>query len=637
MFLLPVQQYISFDIFDTLIKRSVARPTDLFCYMEKYCQYNNISIPSEFAKKRVEAEITARREKNGEVTIDDIYRELHTLSSEMVSELQSVELSLELSGCRANPPIADFFRKCVQVGKTVVLISDMYLSSAFISKMLAHCGIYGYKKIYVSCEHGASKGNGLIFSIVLEEMGIRPDMLFHIGDNRRSDYIVPLSLGIHAHYIKNMQNKLCRVPKSMEGSNALVYRTISTCFNNCAASKTQFGRMGAQTFGPILVGFSIWLKDQLKRDGIRDVYFMSRDGYMLQRAFEILEIPEIKTHYLYCSRRAYTVPLLWKYSSLEDIFHNITFNGEFALSTFIIRVGLSPEDCVKEAKECGLDMENEFSVEAFTQNTQSRNFYEKIRGKVISNSKNEYDALLSYILSLKMKNRIGVVDIGYCGTMQNALEQVIKEANLGIAVKGYYVMVSPQAEIINKKEICALGYLCEKGRNEQIMMNIPLRIFELMFLAQHGSVKRFCDTEGYVSPEFYEYEYSIKSDEIKNLIEFQDGAIDFAHEYIRSFSSKSFPIEPQPVLCNLYRMTKSPVKAEANFWGDFQFVDVTTTLLAKPKSLLYYLFHWKELLLDYKRTRWKVGFLYRLVGIPLPYSDLLYYARTVKHLFKSMN
>ena len=73
---LPEQQYISFDVFDTLIKRSVARPEDIFLLMEEEI---NRAAPGEavaFAKKRKEAAQKAAKGQTAPITLEQIYSAL---------------------------------------------------------------------------------------------------------------------------------------------------------------------------------------------------------------------------------------------------------------------------------------------------------------------------------------------------------------------------------------------------------------------------------------------------------------------------------------------------------------------------------------------------------------------------------
>lgn len=75
---------VSFDIFDTLLKRNVKEPTDVFSYMEKKYQING------FREKRIEAEKAARKKKNGlEISLEDIYAEFGADYSDEEMETES--------------------------------------------------------------------------------------------------------------------------------------------------------------------------------------------------------------------------------------------------------------------------------------------------------------------------------------------------------------------------------------------------------------------------------------------------------------------------------------------------------------------------------------------------------------------
>ena len=92
---------VSFDIFDTLLKRNVKEPTDVFSYMEKKYQIDG------FCEKRIEAEKTARKKKNGlEVTLKDIYTEFGT-------DYSDEELETESELLIANDEVYPIFRKCI--------------------------------------------------------------------------------------------------------------------------------------------------------------------------------------------------------------------------------------------------------------------------------------------------------------------------------------------------------------------------------------------------------------------------------------------------------------------------------------------------------------------------------------------
>ena len=67
-------EYISFDVFDTLIKRNIENPTDLFDLVQKIYNQTNKPLLENFKEKRIEAERKARElSSHKEPNIDDIY------------------------------------------------------------------------------------------------------------------------------------------------------------------------------------------------------------------------------------------------------------------------------------------------------------------------------------------------------------------------------------------------------------------------------------------------------------------------------------------------------------------------------------------------------------------------------------
>lgn len=630
------QTHVSFDIFDTLIKRSVAQPSDIFRLMEQYGKCQGTVVPAHFAELRMNAERIAAAKLKKPVTLSDIYRELERQIGQPVNELMELELSFEFQGCRPNHEYVPIFNGCVRAGKTVVLISDMYLPSDAMEKMLDKCGINGYKKLYISCEAGCTKSEGFLYKLVLRDLGISANQLLHFGDNQKSDIWIPRSLGIHARRVPCRQKELCAVPKEIAASFALIYRTLEACIANVSYGMDLYGRLGCKTFGPLLAGFTQWLAGQLDRDGIHDVYFMSRDGYTMKQAFDAAYGEKYATHYLYCSRRSYTVPLIWKHPELSEIFKNITVQDRMTLRVFVTRLGLEPEQCIPYAQQCGIVLDEVFEHGTFKTSEKVVRFYDSVRHLVIENSRKEYDALLEYITSLHMEKRIAVVDIGRHGTMQNALEELIREAQLGIEVKGYYVGVLPDAPLVNTGLICASGYLHERGKNEEFVNTLSafVPIFESVFLGQHGSVKRFIRVEGKAELEMYEFEYESQEkkrcDEISIMREYQHGAITFVKEFAKAFPGGLLPVPARIAWRNFTVMCLKPALWEAKLWGDFRVFDNIIMLVAPIEKATYYLRHPRRLKNDFMACVWKIGFMKRLFKLPLPY-DRLYWI--MKHRF----
>ena len=66
-------EYVSFDIFDTLVKRCVTNPHDVFDLVDRYCKKNEIPVPDDFKDKRITAERMVNQKNKRPSTIREIY------------------------------------------------------------------------------------------------------------------------------------------------------------------------------------------------------------------------------------------------------------------------------------------------------------------------------------------------------------------------------------------------------------------------------------------------------------------------------------------------------------------------------------------------------------------------------------
>ena len=178
--------YISFDIFDTLLRRKVLHPTDVFTIVgEKNGDFS-------FKEKRIKAEIEARQHATGEeVTLDDIYKEL----GKEYETYKQDELEVESNQLSANPFLFEAYRYCQSKGKQIIITSDMYLPKVFLQKILHQNGIV-FDHCFVSSEYGVQKVTGRLFRKELEALHISPSQIIHIGDSVRADAIGAWRAGI---------------------------------------------------------------------------------------------------------------------------------------------------------------------------------------------------------------------------------------------------------------------------------------------------------------------------------------------------------------------------------------------------------------------------------------------------------
>ena len=298
-------KYVSFDIFDTLLFRSVQNPSDLFCIVENIYNGSHKKSIKNFHWERQVAETKARNKKGSyEVTFDEIYNEFNNLDAQEISDLKNIELECELKCAIPNKPMIDLTSWSKKQGKTVLITSDIYLPRELIEKLLNKVGAE-FDRLYISCESGFTKESGRLFEYISESGGVPYSEMIHIGDNSISDLKMPLKNGI-ASAIRVVQ----QTPNSI----------IESYFNDSPIEKhleclteryylaqnyilPQSFKLGFEIVGPFLFGFCEWLYKKVSQYKIDELYFVAREGYLIKSIFNII-YPTIRTKYIRFSTRA---------------------------------------------------------------------------------------------------------------------------------------------------------------------------------------------------------------------------------------------------------------------------------------------------------------------------------------------
>lgn len=609
-------EYVSFDIFDTLIKRNLPKPSSLFLIVqEKYERKYNREL-QDWKSIRIEAEIKAREKSNEEeITLDDIYANINS-KIENLEELKKIEVETEIELCEKNMQLYELYKFCKEQQKKIIITSDMYLDEEVIKTILQK-NEFMYDMLFLSSELKKTKRTGSLFKYILENLKITNKQIVHIGDNKKSDYISAKKIGIYAILIQEENRLSYYNEKDVDSKDKFNYECLKAFINHhIDKTKGYYWKCGYETFGPLLYGYIKWLDEQFKNNNYTQIYFLARDGYIMQRAYDII-YPDNKTRYIYASRRALLVPTIWMYKDLNEIFQNMLLPKEITVRAFLKKMGLDAEKYQKVIEKYGYTLEQKISLK--TLKDEKIEFYEEIKNDIYENSKKEYDNLLKYFNFVEFKGKVAIVDIGWYGNMQKALENTKKIANWNVDIDGYYVGIVPDSDkqlIYNMK-----GYLFEKGREELfIKKKFFNAIFELIFLAHHGSVKKY--TEDTEKVELYPYEYE-NIDTDNNMQEFQKGALQFINDYLKSGISNYIEYNENIAMYNLLELGNRPRKIDIKSFGNIEFYDDDYCKINQAKSLLYYLFHPKQFKHDLDVSKWKTGFLKSILKINIPYFEIL--------------
>ena len=623
-------KYISFDIFDTLVVRDVAKPTDVFGLMEK-----KLGFP-DFSRKRIEAEHRARQKKNGgEVDIREIYQCFEGISESETEKYCMQELSEELSVCRPNPALMGFYRKCLR-NKKVVLVSDMYLPAKMMCRILEKCGIKGYEKLYVSCEAGVSKHNGGLYRFVLKDLGLRADELIHIGNDVMSDYICAGRLGIRAlktrtgtenMYLGDIPEKQSRKSEGFSD----IYRLINTSTNSTKRFRDFYYRFGYENFGILLWGFTKWLMEELRAGGTEQAVFLARDGHILKQAYDLMGYSsEIPSRYMEMSRRSIrTASSFSKPQTYEKALSLMLLPSRISVRQMFDNWGLKADDFLPQLRETGIDINEVFWSKLLKQESRVRKLYGLVSKDIINNASAEKQTMLEYISGFDLNRKTAIVDIGYGANIQKELIKALCAYEMSPDITGYYLCLDERtADNIDGISLKAKGdiwdnYNCRETVYEEQSF---VGLFEAFFLEQNGSVKKYVKDGDKVIAERYEYEYLSDGgevDEISCVREIQEGALDFIRQIKQSRFADIEPSSKDAFFLMRYCMMRPSRSILEHFYNFRFFNGGESSFLAKPERGLWgYMLHPRQLKRDFYASAWKIGFFKYLLKLDMSYETL---------------
>lgn len=426
---------VSFDIFDTLFVRPLVDPEDLFDLLGE-----RFDIPG-FRELRRIAQVEAFREMvvkgQAEITLDGIYACLHGLPAGIrPKDVRDAEYALELMLTRPNRQLWSVFLDAAQ-RKPVVVTTDMYLPKRFFVELFERNGAPRVP-MFVSSERNATKrDSGALFDQVVAELGVEPGRVLHIGDDPLSDVQRARERGLRAiHYHQSRVGAKPAHAKTLSASLAAAMPKIEAP----KAVADSFYGVGYCYGGPAARGFLAWIRDRAVEDKIDALFFLSRDGFILERLArrgDVTGLPPFD--YLPGSRVAFTLA-----ATLESNFAgrlDFLLSGALGLEPCEVleRIGV-PAPAARAMRELGLD--DEVPIDEANM-PRMRSFLLAYRHAILTvchrNRRGLYQLLRE--LGVKPGMRIAVVDVGWAGSTQEALCQALARM-CPVEIHGYYLALT---------------------------------------------------------------------------------------------------------------------------------------------------------------------------------------------------
>ena len=298
--LIDSHSVIFFDVFDTLLTRDCAQPSNVFELVEKVYNKQEETCPLHDFKRIRKAAEKKCAQNIFAPNLDEIY-EYFPLDVEKKSKLKAIEIEIEQKLSIQKYTGYTLYRYAKEQKKTIVAVSDMYLGADIISKMLISAG-YEVNNVIVSCDKRAEKYNGRLFQVAIKEIAAIKNDVVHFGDNLITDIFGAMRAGISCLWIPARKN-LAYFKKSSDSfaDNYL----LPFVANRVPLIENKVTALGYETCGPMIVGFCQWLHQKLHDGRYNKALFCARD--MLQTYQIYLKMyPEDKdlACYFYVSRKS---------------------------------------------------------------------------------------------------------------------------------------------------------------------------------------------------------------------------------------------------------------------------------------------------------------------------------------------
>ena len=203
---------ISFDVFDTLVRRSHHVPDYAKLKLGKHLvEKGDVKDAHEFIKLRNSAEFAVRKQKNfqGDVSLHETYSQLANelnWSPQKALDIAEMEFAYDLDMIESKDEIVDILNTLIGQKKTIYIISDTYYSEHQIVLMLRKAGVTNGYKLFVSSEMGLRKDNGTMWSYMKNHLSGKGSFV-HVGDNAVADAQIPGDFGLANLHILNPMDK----------------------------------------------------------------------------------------------------------------------------------------------------------------------------------------------------------------------------------------------------------------------------------------------------------------------------------------------------------------------------------------------------------------------------------------------
>lgn len=446
-------------------------------YRAKSGEFNYLELTDEIYRRIIAMDNQFELRYNGK----DFYRISHNI--EVQAELESQSYIQETIG---------LINAAYLEGIHINIISDFYLGREELKIFLEKEEIYKkIENIFVSSDCKTSKYLGGLYEYACRQVEFSAEQCVMVGDNPKSDIQNAELYGIKGFNVKHSEG--------IEQKGIL-----EEAFTKIAKSQID-KELGYSNYCFLLYLYIERLYKNLIREGIKDIYFLSREGEFLKKLFDLYinkrECKEINTHYLYVSRKA-TYPATLKPLD-EETFDLLRKYPKFSIKDFLENIGMQ-----YAVSKLGLtDEETEEMVTGFFDSSVFSKLLEiKEFQEMYENSRVQYNSIFKKYCEqegLISDCLVAIADVGWNGTMQDNIYNALD----GFQCVGLYIGLMNAAYSSEKNKKRGLIF----SENPLSSWDLNIWKYDNVFLerilwASHGATDNYIlEKNGSVTPILKDY------------------------------------------------------------------------------------------------------------------------------------
>ncbi len=411
-----------------------------------------------------------------------------SMSTELMEKVADYEMKMESAVIVPRADLVEWIRRLHELGKRVFLISDIYLPSKYLKRLVREKGLEPYvTEVISSADSFNAKASGAAFPLLSSRYGIDYRRWLHVGDHPISDGIRPAQAGIESLVIRDLKERQRKgIARLIDYYSTIRHfwkgRNIHNLMLPLEAENVERPPLyvhGYNLFGPILGYFIHALAEHCRERDIRRVFFCSREGWMFHECWKRM-VPYLfpnggapDASYLYVSRiglgnaacanvgltplNAAVALLPAQNQDFLDICRVFRLDIE-PLRPFLRRAGIRDDEPLP-ALPPGEPLPAESN---FARLLKDPDFQEEVRRQGTGSR----EAANRYLESQGFfeHDRIALVDIGWLGTIQHYLNDAIAHRPNRPSLHGFLLAASRMAPYPNNPDNRADGLVFDQFR-----------------------------------------------------------------------------------------------------------------------------------------------------------------------------